>query len=248
MKPGATIVEPTSGNTGHRARAGGGGEGLPAHPDDAGRHVAWSAAACSNATARSWCSRPAIEGMTGAVFAAQELVQEAPGLLHAAAVRKPRQPGGPPPDDRPRDPRSDRRTRRRLRGRRGHRRHDHRRRAACSARRSASSVLHRRRRAGAIARAERRARRACTASRASAPASCRACWTATSTTRSSASKTRMRCQYTRRLAREEGMLVGISAGANVFAAAEGRRAAGRRARPSSPCICDTGERYLSVNM
>ena len=49
----------------------------------------------------------------------------------------------------------------------------------------------------------------------------------------------------RRLAREEGLLVGISSGANVFAAcqvAEGLPAG----RVVVTVLCDTGERYLSV--
>ena len=51
----------------------------------------------------------------------------------------------------------------------------------------------------------------------------------------------------RRLAREEGMLAGISAGANVFAA---RKVAERLGSGKTvvTIICDTGERYLSVNM
>jgi len=50
-----------------------------------------------------------------------------------------------------------------------------------------------------------------------------------------------------RLAREEGLLVGVSAGANVWAAlgvAE-RLGPGRRV---VTVLCDTGERYLSVNL
>jgi cysteine synthase A len=52
---------------------------------------------------------------------------------------------------------------------------------------------------------------------------------------------------TRRLAREEGILAGISAGANVFAA---RKIAERLGDGKTvvTVICDTGERYLSVNM
>ena len=52
---------------------------------------------------------------------------------------------------------------------------------------------------------------------------------------------------TRRLAREEGILAGISAGANVFAA---RKVAERLGEGKTvvTIICDTGERYLSVNM
>jgi cysteine synthase len=51
----------------------------------------------------------------------------------------------------------------------------------------------------------------------------------------------------RRLAREQGIFVGISAGANVFAA-------GQIARRLGPCrnvvtmLCDTGERYLSTGI
>lgn len=53
--------------------------------------------------------------------------------------------------------------------------------------------------------------------------------------------------YTKRLAREEGILAGISAGANVFAA---RKVAERLGAGKTvvTIICDTGERYLSVNM
>jgi cysteine synthase len=52
---------------------------------------------------------------------------------------------------------------------------------------------------------------------------------------------------TRRLAREEGILAGISSGANVFAA---RKIAERLGKGKTvvTIICDTGERYLSVNM
>jgi cysteine synthase A len=50
-----------------------------------------------------------------------------------------------------------------------------------------------------------------------------------------------------RLMKEEGLLVGISAGANVFAALQvaGRLGAGKRVVTMLP---DTGERYLSVNL
>ena len=50
----------------------------------------------------------------------------------------------------------------------------------------------------------------------------------------------------RRLAREEGLLVGISSGANVWAALglAQRLGAGRTV---VTVLCDTGERYLSMN-
>lgn len=53
--------------------------------------------------------------------------------------------------------------------------------------------------------------------------------------------------YARRLAREEGILAGISAGANVFAAKKIAERLGT-GKTVVTVICDTGERYLSVNM
>ncbi|MGK2966404.1 MAG: cysteine synthase A [Tepidiformaceae bacterium] len=52
---------------------------------------------------------------------------------------------------------------------------------------------------------------------------------------------------TRRLAREEGLLVGISAGANVFAAAKIAEKLGA-GKTVVTVLCDTGERYLTVTM
>jgi cysteine synthase A len=54
-------------------------------------------------------------------------------------------------------------------------------------------------------------------------------------------------QSARELAREEGVFVGISAGANVFAA----RKVATRFKPGQNVVtilCDTGERYLSTNI
>lgn len=52
---------------------------------------------------------------------------------------------------------------------------------------------------------------------------------------------------TRRLAREEGLLVGISAGANVLASSKVAAALGP-GKTVVTMLCDTGERYLSVNL
>jgi cysteine synthase A len=50
----------------------------------------------------------------------------------------------------------------------------------------------------------------------------------------------------RRLASEEGLLVGISAGANVWAAGEIARRDGMAGKVVVTILCDTGERYLST--
>jgi cysteine synthase A len=52
---------------------------------------------------------------------------------------------------------------------------------------------------------------------------------------------------TKRLAREEGLLLGISAGANVLASAKVAERLGQ-GKTVVTMLCDTGERYLSVNM
>jgi cysteine synthase A len=52
---------------------------------------------------------------------------------------------------------------------------------------------------------------------------------------------------TGRLTREEGLLVGISAGANVWAAVQVAKKLGAGKRVVT-MLCDTGERYLSVNL
>jgi cysteine synthase len=50
----------------------------------------------------------------------------------------------------------------------------------------------------------------------------------------------------RRLAQEEGILVGISAGANVWAALEVARRPGSAGKTIVTFLCDTGERYLTT--
>jgi len=51
--------------------------------------------------------------------------------------------------------------------------------------------------------------------------------------------------YTRRLGREEGILAGISSGANVFAACQVAETL-PAGQVVVTVLCDTGERYLSV--
>jgi len=57
-------------------------------------------------------------------------------------------------------------------------------------------------------------------------------------------KTEDAYQTSRRLAREEGLFVGISAGANVYAALELARTLPKGARIAT-ILCDNGYRYMS---
>ncbi len=55
-------------------------------------------------------------------------------------------------------------------------------------------------------------------------------------------------EMSRRLAREEGILVGISAGANVWAAVQVAQRAENEGKTIVTILCDTGERYLSTSL
>jgi cysteine synthase A len=53
---------------------------------------------------------------------------------------------------------------------------------------------------------------------------------------------------TNRLAKEEGILVGISAGANVFVASEFAKKEEHKDKNIVTFLCDSGERYLSTGI
>jgi cysteine synthase len=55
-------------------------------------------------------------------------------------------------------------------------------------------------------------------------------------------------EVSRRMAREEGILVGISAGANVWAALEVARRPENAGKTVVTFLCDTGERYLTTSL
>ena len=53
-------------------------------------------------------------------------------------------------------------------------------------------------------------------------------------------------QTSRMIAKEEGLLVGISAGANVYAAMQIASRPENQDKTIVTILCDTGERYLST--
>ena len=81
---------------------------------------------------------PGAQGMKGAIARADELGREIAGRLRAAAVREPGEPGGPPAHDGRGDLERHRRQGRHLRGGRRHRRHRSPASARCSRRASRS--------------------------------------------------------------------------------------------------------------
>jgi len=55
-------------------------------------------------------------------------------------------------------------------------------------------------------------------------------------------------ETSRRIAKEEGILVGISAGANIYAAIQVAKRPENRGKTVVTILCDTGERYLSTEL
>ena len=180
IEPGrTTIVEATSGNTGIALAlvcAAKGYELVLTLPQGMSRE--------RTALLRQYGARvelvESMGGMSEAVEVARGLARDE-GRVPARPVLEPREPGGPPPHDRTGNPRCARWSRRRARRRRGHRGNDHRRRRGSAG--AQRGLSHRRGRARGIGGPERRAARARTGSRASAPASSPRCSTASCSTR-----------------------------------------------------------------
>ena len=186
---------------------------------------------------------PSLGGMTEAVDAGRGDLRAAQGL-HAAAVLQPGQPGGAPAHHRRGDLARHRRRGRRLRRRGRHRRDDHRRRADAEGARARGAG--RRGRAGELSGALRRRRPARTRSRGSAPASSPRCSTARWSTRSISVSDEDALETARLVARREGILAGISAGANIHAALEVAARPEMAGRRVVTIVCDSGERYMSL--
>ena len=129
IEPGRTIlVEPTSGQYGHRARLRRRSKGLQAQACDAGFDVARTAQD-ARASGRRTCAHARRAGHEGGHSQGSGDRRRDAGSDHSAAVREPGQPRNPSPHDRRGDLERYGRAGRRLCLGRGHRRHDHRRRA-----------------------------------------------------------------------------------------------------------------------
>ena len=126
LKPGGTIVEATSGNTGIALAMVAAARGYKVDPDDAGDHEQGAPDAAPRLRRRAGADARR-RGHAGAVEPApRSIVAEDPRRDPGEAVRERRQPGYPRGHDRPGGLGRHRRRGRHLRRGRRHRRHDHR--------------------------------------------------------------------------------------------------------------------------
>ncbi len=257
LKPGGTIVEGTSGNTGVGARDRGGDARLPLHLHDARQDVAGEGAAAEGVRRGGHHHAD-----RGAARPSRQLRHDGEADRGADAERDPRepvlQPGEPRGalrDDGPRAVGADRGAHHALRRRGRHGRDDHRRRALPQGAEPEHPDHRRRSRRGRSSRScgagsatastasGRWARR--TRSRGSARTSCRARSTSVWSTTFQTVSDRDAFAMARRLTREEGLFVGGSAGLIAHVALQVARAVDDPDACVVTLLCDTGERYLS---
>ena len=229
LKPGGTIIEPTSGNTGIGLAMVAAVKGyklvlvMPESMSLERRRLMLAYGATFDLTPRE-------KGMKGAIARAEELIARDAGQLDAAAIRKSRQSRGPPPHHGAGDPRGfPRFADRRADHRRRHRRPYHRLRRGAEGGMAGPEGV--RGRADPVAGPLRRRSPARTRSRASAPASSPRIMNVSLLDGIIQVDPADAKDWARRAAREEGLLVGISSGATLAAIrAEARRAGPGQAR------------------
>ena len=173
LKKGSVIVEPTSGNTGIGlafVAAFKGYRCILTMPES----MSIERRKLLKALGAELVLTPAPRGMKGAIEKAREILEATAELLHAAAVREPRQPRGPPEDHGGGDLEGHRREGGHPGGRRGHGRDDHR--GIASSSRSARRTSGRSRWSRPSPPCSPAAPRRRTGSRASAPASSPPCY------------------------------------------------------------------------
>ena len=243
LKPGGTIVEATSGNTGIALAMIGAARGykvILTMPET----MSTERRVMLRAFGAEIVLTPGAEGMAGAVARAKQIIAESDNAVCRQSVRQPRQPGDPREHHRRGGLGRHRRESRHLRRRHRHRRHYYRGRAqpqGPQARRDRSSA------------SSPRTPRCSTAEtpdptrfRASAPTSSPRSSTGRSTTRSSTSTLDDSIRVARALGTEEGILGGISSGANVWAALELAKRPENAGKLIVTVVCDFGERYIST--